>query len=137
MPIGGHLNPSAGAQLAVVGWSVTHAPAAANQATASRAAAGATLRHICTAISITVVGNTAAPAAQVLTFNLRDGATGAGTILASWTVGVEAVAGKTVPINLSGLAIPGSLNTAMTLEGSAAPGANTLESVTLAGYDSA
>lgn len=137
MPRGGHFNPGAAQTLSQIGWAATSAPAAATQASASRAAAGAGIRHICTAVSITVSGGAVAPAAQTLTFNLRDGATGAGPILATWTVGVEAVAGKTVPINLSGLAVPGTAATAMTLEGSAAPGANTLESCTLAGYDSA
>jgi hypothetical protein len=136
MPIGGHLNPGAAVPLSQIGWTETHAPAAATQAIASRAAGAAGIRHICTAIGITVVGNTVAPAAQVLTFNLRDGATGVGTVLQTWRIGVEAVAGKTVVITLSGLAIPGSAATAMTLEGSAAPGANTFEAVTLVGYDS-
>jgi hypothetical protein len=104
------------------------------QATATRAAGTATQRHVCTGVSIVVSGGPVAPAAQTLTFNLRDGATGAGAVLASWTIGVEAVAGKSVPINLSGLEIAGSYATAMTLEGSAAPGANTLESVVLAGF---
>lgn len=132
---GGHLNPNGVQTVQLSGWSVTSAPAAATQATASRAAGAAGVRHVATAISIVVAGGAAAPAAQVLTFNLRDGATGAGPVLASWTVGVEAVAGKSVTINLDGLAIPGSAATAMTLEGSAAPGANTFESVVLTGYD--
>jgi hypothetical protein len=135
MPSGGHLDPGKGASLSQVGWSVTHAPAAGVQATATRAAGTAGVRHVCTGVSIVVSGGPVAPAAQTLTFNLRDGASGAGTILASWTVGVEAVAGKTVPIPIPPLAIPGTAATAMTLEGSAAPGANTLESVVLTGYD--
>lgn len=134
---GGHVNPAAAGWLAQVGWSVTSAPAAATQASAVRAAAGAGIRHVCTAVSIVVSGGPVAPAAQTLTFNLRDGATGAGAILATWTVGVEAAAGRSVVVNLSGLAIGGSAATAMTLEGSAAPGANTLESVALFGYDTA
>lgn len=136
MPRIGHSNPNAAGILSQIGWVASSSPAAATQASASRAAGAAGVRHVCTAISITVNGDTAAPAAQVLTFNLRDGASGAGPVLATWKVGVEAVAGKTVTINLSGLNIPGSAATAMTLEGSAAPGASTFESCTLAGYDS-
>lgn len=137
MPEGGHLNPGAGAQAGTPGWSVNHSPAAATQATASRAAGAAGVRHVATAVTIIVSGGPVAPAAQTLTFNLRDGGSGAGAVLASWTVGVEAVAGKTVVIELTGLNYQGTAATAMTLEGSAAPGANTLESVTLAGYDQA
>lgn len=136
MPRIGHSNPNAAGILSQIGWVASSAPAAATQASAVRAAGAAGVRHVCTAVSITVSGGAAAPAAQTLTFNLRDGASGAGSVLASWTVGVEAAAGKTVTINLSGLQIPGTAATAMTLEGSAAPGANTLESVVLSGYDS-
>lgn len=132
----GNANPSASGILAQIGWMVTSAPAAATQASASRAAGGAGIRHVCTGISIVVSGGPVAPAAQTLTFNLRDGASGAGSILGTWTVGVEATAGKTVTVQLNGVAIPGTANTAMTLEGSAAPGASTLESVVLTGYDS-
>lgn len=135
MPRGGHYNPGAVGAIAALGWSVTSAPAAATQASASQGAGGASVRHVARAITITVAGGAAAPAAQVLTFNLRDGASGAGTVIGSWTIGVEAVAGRTVVLALGGLARVGSANTAMTLEGSAAPGANTLESVTLEGYD--
>lgn len=137
MPGFGHLNPGAVPSLTTIGWSVTHAPAAATQAVATRAAAAAGIRHVATGVSIVVSGGPAAPAAQTLTINLRDGASGAGAALASWTVGVEAVAGKSVPISLGGFNIAGSAATAMTLESSAAPGANTLVSVTLTGYDSA
>lgn len=132
---GGHLNPAQVGALNQLGWTASHAPAANTQAVASRAAGGAGVRHVCTAISITVTGGAVAPAAGVVTINLRDGATGAGTILDTWNVGVEAVAGKCVPINLSGLYVPGSAATAMTLESSAAPGANVQVSCSLFGYD--
>lgn len=117
------------------GWGVTHAPAANTQAIASKAAGGAGVKHVCTGISITLANGAAAPTAALVTINLRDGATGAGSILATWTLAVKAVAGDVVSISLpirSGL--PGTANTAMTLETSAAPGANVSASVNLFGY---
>lgn len=115
-------------------WAVNHTPAAATQATISKAAGGAVVRHVCTGISVALVGGAAAPTAATLRFDLRDGATGAGTILQSWTLAIEAVAGKCVTLALSGLNIVGSANTAMTIESSAAPGANITASVNMTGY---
>jgi len=57
-------------------------------------------------------------------------------VLASWTLGLEATAGRTTALALTGLYIPGTANTAMTLEFSGAAGANGLESVTLTGTTS-
>jgi hypothetical protein len=114
-------------------WVETHAPAANTQATKSKAAGGAGVRHVCTGLVVTLANGAAAPTAALVTVNLRDGATGAGTILATFTLAVEAVAGKVVALALSGLNVPGTANTAMTLETSAAPGANVSASVTLFG----
>lgn len=114
-------------------WSVTSNPAAGSQATASRAAAVGR-RHVADCVSFSAASTTA-PQLTALTVNLRDGATGAGTVL--WTVQVvaPAVTGQNVaPFVFCGLDLPGSVNTAMTLEFSAAL-ANLIQSVTLAGYD--
>lgn len=110
-------------------WAVNHAPVAATQATISRIAA-AGLRHFCRSVSI-VISAVAAQAAIVI--NLRDGATGAGTILKSWTVALPV--GGIAVINLSGLNIPGTANTAMTLETVGAPAGTNFASVTMDGYD--
>lgn len=120
-------------------WSVTHSPAANNQATITKAAGAAGVRHVATSITATLSTNTAAQSVSVIV-NLRDGATGAGTILWSTrltidtnvaTIGGAPIAG----IALSGLNIPGSAATAMTLEFAANGGANIFESVALTGYD--
>jgi hypothetical protein len=116
-------------------WPATHAPAVNTQASASQAAGGAGVRHVCTGISINLAAGGTAPAATQLTVNLRDGATGAGSILATWTIAIPATAGAFAAINLTGLNIPGTANTAMTLEFTAAGGPNTYESCTLFGYD--
>jgi hypothetical protein len=122
-------------QVAQVGnWSINHTPAANTQATISRAAGAAGVRHVATSITATLSTLTAGVSANVLV-NLRDGATGAGTIL--WSTRLVISFDDGVPI--SGVSIPlpgvvGSAATAMTLEFSAGPGANGFEAVALTGY---
>ena len=116
-------------------WDETHTPAVNTAATASKAAGGAGVRHVCTSILAVFAAGTTAPAVAMKTLQLRDGATGAGTVVWSATVGVEATAGRNTVIQLSGLNIVGSSNTAMTLEFDAAGGANTFQSVAIHGYD--
>jgi hypothetical protein len=116
-------------------WTVNHVPAANTQATATKAAGAAGVRHVCTALSFSVAADGTAPTATQLTVNLRDGASGAGTVLMSWIVAIPAVAGEVKQVSLSGLNIVGSAATAMTLEFAAAGGAHTYESVNIAGYD--
>jgi hypothetical protein len=131
---------TAGAQLVSDpgNWSINHVPAAATQATISRAAGGAGVRHVCTSIGAVLIIPPAVnqPAIQL---NLRDGATGAGTILWSQQFGIGAAlaAGGQQQVNLSGLKIVGSANTAMTLEFTAAGAATTLQSVALTGHEAA
>lgn len=108
----------------------THAPAVNTQATCAAAAGGGTVKNVCTAISLILSNDTTGSAAQA-TFNLRDGATGAGTILATWTLSVPATAGACQTLVLEGLDIPGTANTAMTLESTAGPALHTAAAVTL------
>lgn len=127
---------SAGAQL-VQGpgqWSINHTPVANTQATISRAAA-AGQRHVCKSITATLIGLAASAEATVLV-NLRDGATGAGTILWSTRLLVVGGTGSQTGVSLSDLNIVGSVNTAMTLEFAAAGGASTFEAVALTGITS-
>lgn len=81
-------------------------------ASASQAAGGAGRRNVCKAISATVGRISAAGSFRL---NLRDGASGLGTILDSWEIGVPNT-GDSNSIEISGLNIVGSANTAMTLE---------------------
>jgi hypothetical protein len=115
-------------------WSINHTPVDNTQATITRAAGAAGVRHVCRSVSATLIGLAAAVEATVLV-NLRDGATGAGTILRSWRFLVVGGAGSQVGVELSGLNILGSAATAMTLEFAAAGGADTFETVALSGYD--
>lgn len=108
-------------------WAVNSQPAVATQASASRAAIPGT-RHVCKSVSVSL----AAVAAQgIIYFNLRDGASGAGTIL--WSVAFVLAAGTSDRVTLSGLDIVGSVNTAMTLESSAAPAAGNFATAALTG----
>jgi hypothetical protein len=113
-------------------WAINHLPAAAAQATISKAAGAAGVKHVATSVSgaVSTVG-TAQTAALV--FNLRDGATGAGTVL--WALQVSLPVNTTWSFFLGGLNIIGSAATAMTLETVAAPAAAAFASVSLTGYD--
>lgn len=111
-------------------WAIQHTPAAATQATISRAAGGAGVRHVCRSITCSVA---AVNAQGQIIVNLRDGATGAGTIL--WSAQFILAAGTSDRITLTGLNIVGSANTAMTLEVAAAPAAGNFASVALTGFD--
>lgn len=110
-------------------WSVIDTDAGATQATASRAAGGGTVRHVATGVTI-CRGDTSAAAPALI--HLRDGATGAGTILRSWVIGVAA--GLSQCLDVTGLNMTGSANTAMTLEFAAAGAATSTSTVTLTGY---
>jgi hypothetical protein len=109
-------------------------PAVNTQATASKAAGGAGVVNVADCVSFSAMTGAVAPAAAVTVVNLRDGATGAGTVLASWDVGFPATAATNFTWGTCGLNVAGSANTAMTLEFAAAGGANTFESVHLTGF---
>jgi len=116
-------------------WSATHAPAVNTQATATKAAGAAGVRHVCNWLAITLANDATGSVQANLIFNLRDGATGAGTILASFALALPATAGECRTLSLSGLNIVGSAATAMTLETASAPGAHTAASVAFGGHD--
>lgn len=111
-------------------WSVNLAPAAAVQATASRAAGGIGVRHVCRSITVTIAAVAIQPP---LEFVVRDGATGVDAVL--WRGRLSCVAGDSRDLSISGLNIIGSANTAMTVESVAAPAATNFATVTMTGYD--
>jgi hypothetical protein len=113
-------------------FAITSNPAAGSQATASQAAAGALIKNVATAVCFSA-GSTTAPALTALTVNLRDGATGAGTIKWTMEVIIPASTGQNVAPFCAPVNVIGSANTAMTLEFSASL-ANLIESVSLQGY---
>lgn len=111
-------------------WAV-NAQATAGTPSVTRAAGGAGVRHICNSVSITVAA--AATAQPAVIINLRDGASGTGTILQTWAL--AAPANSAAVINLSGLYIVGSAATAMTLEFAGATTTGVIGSVNLTGFD--
>lgn len=117
-------------------WSTPHTPASATRATCAKAAGAAGVVHVCTSITARLIipPTVIQPLIQA---NLRDGATGAGTILwsATFGVGVAVVDALMQDVQLSGLNIIGTAATAMTLEFTAAGAAGTVESVAMTGYD--
>lgn len=119
-------------------WSCTHAPAAATQATCSKAAGGGTVRHVVTHITVCLLDNTTGPVSIV--FGLRNGATGVGTIMWTVYVGIPRVQGATLALEDSKCVVTpipsltGSANTAMTLESTSTPPVDSFATVTLMGY---
>lgn len=113
-------------------WSANHTPAAATQATITKAAGAAGVRHVCTSLSATLATIGTAQSTVIL-LNLRDGATGAGTIL--WSKQVVLPTNSVWEVSLSALSIVGTAATAMTLEFSAANAAASFASVAMTGYD--
>lgn len=113
-------------------WSQTNfVSIAATAATTSKGAGGGTVRHVATTVSACFHDSAINTVARIV--HLRDGATGAGTVLRTWLLS-SPVAGEAECINISGLNMTGSANTAMTLEFSAAPAATASETVGLTGY---
>jgi hypothetical protein len=118
-------------------WTISAAPGANTQATATKAAGAAGVRHVCTGFQATIAAGSVAPTVPVtpVLVVLRDGATGAGTILWQTYVSVPATAGTMASVHVTGINVFGTTATAMTIEFNAAGGAGTFESVSLAGYD--
>ena len=116
--------------LSVGNWGIQHTPAASTQATITRAAGTGLMRHVATSATVCIVATAAQTA---LAFNLRDGATGAGTII--WSVSLAGTAGTGQCVPSGPIHLVGSTATAMTLESSAAPTATNFVTVTLTGYD--
>jgi len=88
------------------------------------------VRHVCTGLTFSAAATTA-PAISAFGAALLDGV----TTKLGWEVGFNAVTGQLIsPVVLTGLNIPGTPNTAMIMEFSAAI-ANVFQSVSITGYD--
>jgi hypothetical protein len=108
---------------------VIHQPVAATQSTISVAAGGAGVRHVARGAVVCISAVAAQPD---IIFNLRDGATGAGTVKFTWRLAAAAGTSKCEYLP-PGSSIYGTANTAMTLESAVAPAATNFASVSL-GY---
>lgn len=111
-------------------WTLTSAPAVNTVATATRAAGAAGVRHVLTSICADL--NCVSAVTVPLVLVVRDGATGAGTIL--WQRRLTGTAGTTTKIEMTGLNIVGTAATAMTVEFTAAPALTDFETVSATGY---
>lgn len=108
------------------GWGIVHEPAAATQATITRAAGGAGVRHVCTGITVCLAaGGTATGPIKV---RLLDGAT------TLWVAALSAPVSSAAVIHLDDLSLVGTANTTMTLQFDGAGAAASLETVALSGY---
>ncbi len=114
-------------------WTAHSVPAANTQATVSRAAAGIGIRNVCTELTVALAAGATAPTAVQLSVSLIDGASAGLTYLWRAVIALPATAGAVTGFVVSGLWLPGTANTAMTLEFSAAGGVNTFESVSMSG----
>jgi hypothetical protein len=126
---------SIGAVLAEKGsrWSVTATAATGSQSSAS-IASEASVRHVVDCITFSAASTTA-PALTLLGVSLRDGASGAGTVIWSHIVAIPAATGQNVvPHSVCGLNLVGTTATAMTFEFQAGL-ANLQESVSISGYN--
>lgn len=132
----GNLRVRAGveAPATVVGTNVNF-PAVNTRASVTKAAGAAGIRHICTGLTVVLAAGATTPAAVQLDVRLRDGIADTGTILWQTVIALPATAGVMNGVSRSGLWIPGTAATAMTLEFSAAGGANTFESVSFETVD--
>jgi hypothetical protein len=113
-------------------WTVSSFPGVGSLATASKGALVG-IRHVADCVSLSA-GATTAPVATTIQVNVRDGASGAGTVIWATQVTMPATTGTHGLLSFCGLNLIGSPNTAMTLEFNIGL-ANESESVTLTGYD--
>lgn len=111
-------------------WSIQNTGAATVAATVSRAAVAATKHCI---FQITISHAAGATAGTPVTYVVRDGATGAGTIL--WAATISSPANTSKEMTVGGLNLVGTANTAMTIESITVGAAATIQSVTAQGYD--
>lgn len=117
-------------------WTNSFVAALNTRATTTRAAV-ANARHICTMIYAKVTALPAIAAGPVV-LSLRDGISGAGASLFTTRMlsgGATSTTAQSDIVQLSGMQIVGSTNTAMTLEFDAAAGPSTYENLNMTGYD--
>jgi hypothetical protein len=115
-------------------FTISSNPAVNTAATATHAAVPGK-QHILNTIHCTFNAGAVAPGAVQVSMVIRDGASGTGPVIWSSQMALTAVAGQaSPPIELGGLAIQGSPGNAMTIEFTAAGGANTFETVSGTGF---
>jgi hypothetical protein len=122
------LDPASSRPIGTNAWAIEQHPAAAGTPSISQAAAADPMRNVCKSLTVSIAcGATAQTPIRAF---LRDGASGAGTIL--WSGAFAAVAGAAFSISARG-AWKGSPGVAMTLEFEGALAANVLGTVSMSG----
>jgi hypothetical protein len=101
-------------------WPLDSSPAVGAQATATKAAGGAGVRHVAKSVGFVISAAAALAGATTVVINLRDGASGAGAVLRSWTIDLPAAVIPPFGLEIGGLNLVGSAATAMTIESDAA-----------------
>jgi len=116
-------------------WAVHHVPAVNTKATITQASAGTGNRNTCNGFTVTLTSDTTAPTVIApIIASLIDGASGGTTYLWRSYMAIPGSAGaQTTIVKTFTKPIKGSQATAMTLEFSAAGGADTYESVSMNG----
>jgi len=122
------LDPASSRVVGTNAWALEQHPAAAGTPSISQAAGVDPIRNVCKSLTVTIA--CAATAQTPIRAFLRDGATGAGTIL--WSGSLAAVAGAAFSISARG-AWKGSPATAMTLEFEGALATGVLGTVSMSG----
>lgn len=128
------LGPKIQGVIQMAGWSSTNFPSTATQATVARNS-NASGRHVLTAFHVSF-STVATTSATLIRWVIRDGATGAGTILWQGTMN-QGVANTNYAEGMTGLALIGSTNTAMTIEFTAAGTTGSQQAVNMQGFDTA
>jgi len=103
------------------------------QATVTQAAGGAGVKNVAESMCFGFSASTALGGITTVTVNLRDGATGAGTILQSWQYTLPAATVAPFGRCIDRVHISGTANTPLTLEFAGAT-VNLMAFVNLSGY---
>lgn len=115
-----------------VKWYALHRPAANTQATVTVGAPGLGLALVCERLTVTLAAGASTPTATTVQVSLINGNSGGTDYRWGTTLGIAAVSGATNGVFGQGDWFA-SENTALTLEFSAAAGANTIESIAMHG----
>ena len=114
-------------------WSVTAYGGAGQTVSISQPAGGTGVQHVVTCIMATYYNTTVGTKTAAELVFLRNGPSGTGPILLQWPF--EVAVGATGSVNLCGLNLVGSPNTAMTLEFPGNQSTSAGEVLSMIGYD--
>lgn len=113
-------------------WTVTDLQITNVVVSCTKVAGGAGIRHVLKGLVVSLAGGAAATAAAI-TVTVRDGAIGVGPILFLAHLAIQAAVGASDRIELTGLSLVGTANTAMTVA-TQAIGLNNVGSMSMMGY---